>query len=176
LRSLEVTQIIDTLIGSTRELIQGAGFVIESRLEPGLPPVMGDLAAISQCLQNLVGNAVKYSGNSKWIGVRAYAARSEEGASEVRIDVSDRGMGIDKSEIDSIFDPFYRSPQVSALQIHGTGLGLALAKRIAETLGGKLTVVSELAVGSTFTLHLPIAEGERLTIPGTPQASSSATP
>lgn len=175
MRPLEVSQIIETLIGSTRELIQGAGFLVESRLDAGLPPVMGDLAAISQCLQNLVGNAVKYSGNSKWIGVRAYAAGSDEGGLEVRIAVADRGIGIDKSEIDSIFDPFYRSPQVSALQIHGTGLGLALAKRIAETLGGKLTVVSELSVGSTFTLHLPTAEGEKLTIPGTPQASSSAT-
>jgi len=85
-------------------------------------------------------------------------------------------LGIDRSEVDSIFDPFYRSQQVSALQIHGTGLGLALARRIAETMGGKLTVTSELSVGSTFTLHLPIAEGERLTMPGTPsQTASSAT-
>lgn len=177
LRPLEVSQILEVLIGSTRELIQGAGFVIESRLESELPPVMGDLAAISQCLQNLVGNAVKYSGNSKWIGLRAYAATLEPGrGTEVRIAVSDRGIGIDRSEVDSIFDPFYRSPHVSALQIHGTGLGLALARRIAETMGGKLTVASELSVGSTFTLHLPIAEGERLTMPGTPsQTASSAT-
>ena len=177
LRPLEVSQILEVLIGSTRELIQGAGFAVESRLEPDLPPVMGDLAAISQCLQNLVGNAVKYSGNSRWIGLRAYAAAGEHGdRTEVRIAVSDRGLGIDRSEVDSIFDPFYRSQQASALQIHGTGLGLALARRIAETMGGKLTVTSELSVGSTFTLHLPIAEGERLTMPGTPsQTASSAT-
>ena len=54
-----------------------------------------------------------------------------------------------------IFDPFYRSPSVAAAQIHGTGLGLPLAKSIAEAMGGKITVVTKLGVGSAFTLHLP---------------------
>jgi two-component system phosphate regulon sensor histidine kinase PhoR len=61
-----------------------------------------------------------------------------------------------------IFEPFYRSPKVVAAQIHGTGLGLALAKRIAEALGGRVSVVSELGVGSTFTLHLRLAEDSNL--------------
>src|SRR5438876_12460988 len=66
------------------------------------------------------------------------------------------------SELQRIFEPFYRSPKVVAAQIHGTGLGLALAKRIAEALGGRISVVSELGVGSTFTLHLPAASAEEL--------------
>jgi signal transduction histidine kinase len=72
------------------------------------------------------------------------------------VSVEDRGIGIDSSEIPHIFDPFYRSPVVAAAQIHGTGLGLPLAKSIAEAMGGRLTVVSKLGVGSVFTLHLPI--------------------
>jgi signal transduction histidine kinase len=79
---------------------------------------------------------------------------------EVRISIADRGIGIDPSELPRIFDPFYRSPRVNAAQIHGTGLGLSLAKRIAEAMGGRLSVVSELSAGSTFTLHLQIAKGE----------------
>jgi signal transduction histidine kinase len=55
-----------------------------------------------------------------------------------------------------------RSPKVVAAQIHGTGLGLALAKRIAEALGGRISVVSELGVGSTFTLHLRAAEDQKV--------------
>lgn len=175
LQPLQVPQIIDSVLASTRELIQGAGFVIETNLEPDLPPVLGDLPAIAQCLQNLIGNAVKYSGDKHWIGLRAALGSVDQGTGlEVRISVADHGIGIDRAEMEHIFDPFYRSPRVSALQIHGTGLGLSLTKRIAETLGGTLSAVSELSIGSTFTLHLPIAEGERLaTTRGLSQPSSS---
>ena len=86
------------------------------------------------------------------------------GPEELRISVTDHGIGIDSSEIPYIFEPFYRSPRVQAAQIHGTGLGLSLAKRIAESMGGRLTVASQLAVGSTFTLHLQFAKGEDIEI------------
>jgi signal transduction histidine kinase len=74
---------------------------------------------------------------------------------EICIAVEDHGIGIDTSDLPHIFDPFYRSPAVAAAQIHGTGLGLPLAKSIAEAMGGKITVVTKLGVGSVFTLHLP---------------------
>lgn len=166
LQPLDVREIITSLEDSTRELIQGAGFVIEKRIEPGLPQVMGDLSAINQCLQNLVGNAVKYGADGHWIGLRAFLGPAEHGDQEIRISVADKGIGIDRSDLPHIFEPFYRSPRVNAMQIHGTGLGLSLATRIADTLGGRLSVVSELSVGSTFTLHLPIVERERLEMTG----------
>jgi signal transduction histidine kinase len=172
---LDVTQIIASLEASTRELIQGSGFALERHIEPGLPQVMGDLAAITQCLQNLIGNAVKYGGESRWIGLRAFVAPAEHYmGQELRISVSDRGIGIDRSDLPHIFEPFYRSPRVNAMQIHGTGLGLSLATRIAETLGGRLSVVSEISVGSTFTLHLPIVERERLEITGVASQPNSS--
>ena len=156
---LAVSQILDAVEKSTKELVQSHGFVIERRVEADLPQVMGDLPALTQCLQNLVGNAVKYGGDKKWIGLTASRGRvGSPPGEEVRISVSDRGMGIERSELAHIFDPFYRSPRVVSKQIHGTGLGLSLAKRIAETMGGDLTVVSEISVGSSFTLHLPISE------------------
>jgi len=176
LEPLDVAQIIASLESSTRELIQGAGFVVERHIEPGLPQVMGDLSAITQCLQNLVGNAVKYGAQSRWIGLGVSMGPAEHPpGQEVRISVSDKGIGMDRSEIPHIFEPFYRSPRV--MQIHGTGLGLSLATRIAETLGGRLSVVSELSVGSTFTLHLPIVERERLEMTGvaSPPYSSKQT-
>jgi len=159
LRPLQVSQIIDAVLDNTAELVRGAGFVIEHRIESGLPFVMGDLSALSQCLQNLIVNAVKYSGESRWIGIQAFVHDSEERSSkEIRITVQDRGMGIDRLEIPHIFEPFYRGAAVTAAQIHGTGLGLSLAKSFAEAMGGTLSVVSELAVGCVFTLHLPIVE------------------
>jgi len=159
LRPLQVSRIIDAVLDNTAELVQEIGFVIERRIESGLPCVMGDLSALSQCLQNLIVNAVKYSGESRWIGIRAFVHDSEErSCKEIRITVQDRGMGIDRLEMPHIFEPFYRGAAVMAAQIHGTGLGLSLAKSIAEAMGGTLSVVSELAVGSIFTLHLPIVE------------------
>jgi signal transduction histidine kinase len=141
--------------------VREAGFVVEQHVDPDLPPVLGDLAALSRCLQNLVGNAVKYGGSARWVGI---SAKLQENAKppEIAISVQDRGMGIAKSEITHIFEPFYRSPAVSAAQIHGTGLGLPLSRSIAEAMGGKLTVQSKLGAGSTFTLHLPVARGQGL--------------
>jgi len=156
---LTVAQILDAVQKSTKGLVEGHGFVLERRIEADLPQVLGDLPALTQCLQNLVGNAVKYGGERKWIGLTAWRAPAANRAGEeIRISVSDRGMGIERSELPHIFDPFYRSPRVVNMQIHGTGLGLSLAKRIAETMGGGLTVVSEISVGSAFTLHLPALE------------------
>ena len=82
------------------------------------------------------------------------------GQKEVCISVTDQGIGIDRSELPHIFNPFYRSPRVNSAQIHGTGLGLSLAKNIADAIGGKLFVVSELGAGSTFILHLQVALNE----------------
>jgi signal transduction histidine kinase len=72
--------------------------------------------------------------------------------------VQDHGIGIRSSELQHIFEPFYRSPEVATAQIRGTGLGLYLAKHLAEVIGGRLSVVSEVGVGSIFTLHLPAAQ------------------
>src|ERR1700674_2708824 len=167
LRPLKVSEIIDSVLARTSELVKGAGFTIDLQIEPELPCVLGDMFALSQCLQNLIVNALKYSGRGRWIGVRAFV---REGGmlmdKEICISVQDRGIGIDSSELSRIFEPFYRSAAVTAEQIHGTGLGLSLSKTIAEAMGGKLTVVSEPEVGSVFTLHLPIAEENKSHIPG----------
>jgi signal transduction histidine kinase len=178
LQPLEVSAIIHSVVASSEGLVQGAGFVLERHIDPSLPLVMGDLSGISLCLQNLIGNAVKYGGRDQQITLRACVARLDHGsATELQISIADRGIGIDSSEIAHIFDPFYRSPRVQSAQIHGTGLGLSLAKRIAESMGGRLSVVSELSAGSTFTLHLQIAKGEDLQMaaPVSPPSSLSKT-
>ena len=159
LRALQVSEVIDMAIENTAELVREAGFVVEQRVEPDLPSILGDLSALSTCLQNLIGNAIKYSGQNRWISIRALLDETRNpDHREILISVEDRGVGIDKSELVRIFEPFYRIPVVSAAQIHGTGLGLPLAKSIAEAMNGRLTVESKLGVGSTFTLHLPIAK------------------
>jgi len=154
---LDVSEIIDSVRKNIAILVESNGFEVEQQVQEGLPKVMGDLPALSQCLQNLIGNAVKYSGHNRWIGISASLQNGKANEQEIRISVQDHGRGISSSETANIFEPFYRSPNVVDAQIHGTGLGLAVAKRIAQAMGGRLSVVSELNVGSTFTLHLPAA-------------------
>jgi len=68
-----------------------------------------------------------------------------------------RGMGIDPADLPHIFEPFYRGKGAQAAQIHGAGLGLSLARDIAERMGGRLEASSEPGRGSTFTVELPAA-------------------
>ncbi len=154
LRVLEVQEILDAAFGATAGLIHSAGIEVEQQIEPGMPQTVGDLAALSQCLQNLITNAVKYGGTNRWLGVRARAVPADH---EIQIAIEDRGAGISAADVPHIFEPFYRSPSVTAAQIRGTGLGLPLARSIAEAMGGRLTVASEPGKGSSFVLHLPIA-------------------
>ena len=156
LRPLQVLRILESVRKNVAVLVEGTGFNVEEQVQAGLPYVMGDLSALSHCLQNLILNAVKYSGRNRWIGISASVHEAENHHKEVRISVQDHGSGIGSSELSHIFEPFYRSPKVVDAQIHGTGLGLAVAKRIAEAMGGRLSVTSKVGVGSTFTLHLPV--------------------
>lgn len=163
LQPIPVAEILTAVLNGADPLLHQVGFRLDLQIEADLPPVMAQLSGVCQCLQNLIGNAIKYSRDQRTIVLRATAApHSGDAASGIGISVIDHGLGISHADLSHIFEPFYRSPQVVAAQIHGTGLGLALAKRIAEAMGGRLTVVSELSVGSTFTLHLPVATEEDL--------------
>ena len=114
---------------------------------------------MSQCIENLITNALKYSGDERWVGIRARAVEGGKDGAAVHISVSDRGIGIAPEDLPHIFEPFFRSPTVRRSQVHGTGLGLALAKQVAESMGGALTVETTPGSGSTFTLTLRCADG-----------------
>jgi signal transduction histidine kinase len=158
LRPLSISEILDSVRKNIAVLIESAGFQLEEHLQPGLPMIMGDLRGLYHCLENLIANAVKYSGSSRWIGISATLHDAGTHNEEVRISVQDHGVGISASDLPHIFEPFFRSMKSVDAQIHGTGLGLAVAKRIAEAMGGRLSVTSIVGQGSTFTLHLAVAE------------------
>jgi signal transduction histidine kinase len=158
LRPLQVSEILQCVRKNVATLLEESGSSINYEVEAGLPNVMGDLSGLTQCLQNLITNAIKYGGRNGRIGISASLHEAKSDSKEVRISVRDHGPGIDNSELRHIFEPFYRSPKVVNAQIHGTGLGLTVAARIAGAMAGRLSVTSEVGVGSTFTLHLPVQE------------------
>jgi signal transduction histidine kinase len=113
------------------------------------PRARGSAEEARLVVDNVIENAVKYSPAEKPIAVRVSA---ENGT--LRIDVSDEGMGIPLDEQQRIFERFYRLDPAMATGVGGTGLGLYIARRLVERMGGRLTVSSEPGSGSTFRIEL----------------------
>jgi signal transduction histidine kinase len=155
LRPTDLTQVIEDAITACRMQLAEGGFEIERKIAAHLPMVKADAAALSRAIQNLLSNAMKYNGESRWIGLSAEPVKTANGA-EVQIGVSDRGFGVAPSEHDRIFEPFYRGKEAQAAQIRGNGLGLSLVKHIIAAHGGRVSVESKVGQGSVFILHLPI--------------------
>jgi two-component system, OmpR family, sensor histidine kinase SenX3 len=113
---------------------------------------MADAHWLERAMENLLNNAEKYTGETRWIGIRA--CYSVEGR-EVLITVEDRGIGIDPADFHRIFQPFSRGRRAVDAQIPGSGIGLALVRRTVEAHHGRITFASEPNQGSSFTLHFP---------------------
>jgi signal transduction histidine kinase len=148
-----VDDLIARALSFCSSTIQDAGFTVDQSIAPGLAPVLAEEHGLLQCLQNLIVNAVKYGGEKRWIGIDAHME-----SNFVVISVADRGLGIDADDLPYIFDAFYRGKSATDAQIHGTGLGLSLAKSFAQAAGGNITVKSEPGQGTCFTLRLPAAK------------------
>jgi signal transduction histidine kinase len=162
---VDLADAVDAALEGTAAAVAAARFQVERQIGPGVPPVSADFNGLVQSLQNLITNAVKYGGESRWLRISARTPENNSRAGEVELTVEDRGIGISKDEIKQIFEPFYRSPAVAESGIHGTGLGLPLTRKIVEAMGGRLTAESELGKGSSFTIHLPVADARGLEEP-----------
>ena len=123
---------------------------VEIRVPETLPDVVMDITRIAKVLQHLLENAIKYSPEGSPIFVSAEIDRGK-----LITSVADRGPGIDDLERMMIFDKFYRG-QSQRYRVHGTGMGLAIAKAIVEAHGGMIDVTSQLGQGSVFSFALPI--------------------
>ena len=112
-----VEEIVEKALHQSAPAIENAGYRLEKTVDADLPAVEVDAAALSQSLQNLIGNAVKYGGANRWVGVRAEAAEAPGGEREVRISVEDKGLGIRSQDLPHVFDPFFRGEQATVRQI-----------------------------------------------------------
>lgn len=168
LQPTQVVEVIENAVTSCKSLIADSGVEIVKILPSNLPLVNADQLALQRAVQNLIANAIKYSGDSKWLKIEA---KFQDPTKQVHINVIDKGIGISSKELPHIFEPFYRGQKVIDAQIHGSGLGLSLVKQIVSACGGKVDVSSVVGQGSTFTLSLPIADNSLKTAKATNQIS-----
>lgn len=126
------------------------GITITLQPNGSLPQVGGDRDALRSAIQNVIGNAVKYSGAGGSVTV---APRQHDG--RVRIRVEDRGMGIDAADLPHVFEPFYRGRRAVDSQIRGSGIGLSLVRTIVEDHGGAVRIESQPGAGTAVTIDLP---------------------
>ena len=144
---------VDAVVAEVLDRVRSAAEAKHIRLVRGGPrglEVIGDKSQLVTAINNLVDNAVAYSPEHTRVAVGV-----RERQDYVEITVSDQGIGIPESELDRIFERFYRVDPARSRRTGGTGLGLSIAKHIAAAHRGELTVWSVHGAGSTFTLRLP---------------------
>jgi signal transduction histidine kinase len=161
-RETDIAELVRNTLDSYRFQIEQQGFALEEQIETGIPKVRVDREAIARALVNLVNNALKYSDNEKFLGVKLYREQSV-----LKLEVSDRGIGIEHTEQARIFEKFYRTCDPLVHNTKGSGLGLSLVQHITQAHGGEVEVESAPGRGSKFTLSLPLAGAQ----PGTTGAA-----
>ncbi|MDX6493344.1 MAG: hypothetical protein QOH02_1279, partial [Gaiellaceae bacterium] len=117
----------------------------------GLFELAGDPSRLSQLVENLLSNALKFTPRGGRVEVCLTSLTDA-----VRLQVSDTGMGISRADQEHVFERFYRSADANDQAIQGPGLGLAIVSAIVQAHGGSINVESELGVGTTFTVVLPV--------------------
>lgn len=148
LEPCQVNVLVRDMVDIYREDFQDRGIELNVNLDPALPVVEADSQQIKQVLINLFSNAMQamYRGGTLTVGSRPWPTAGGTGAA---ITISDTGGGVAPEVVSNIFNPFFTTKR------EGTGLGLALSKRIIEGHGGDIGVINREGEGLTFVLHLP---------------------
>jgi signal transduction histidine kinase/CheY-like chemotaxis protein len=153
-RHFEVQDLFGALRGMLRPLLTGNSLELVFNADQDLPPLHTDEGKVSQILRNLISNALKFTRR----GYVRLSAQSD-GRGSIVFSVEDTGIGIAPEDQDRIFDEFVQIESEMQAKVKGTGLGLPLSKRLAELLGGTIGVKSEIGIGSTFYVTIPIRLG-----------------
>lgn len=150
----DIHSLIHETVESFGDTVSSADGKFELQLNADSHSVAGDRFHLKNIFRNLVDNAVKYNNKSPVIIIS-----TENSGNRIQISVNDNGIGIEKENIDKVFDTFFRVQSGNIQDIRGNGIGLSYAKQIVELLGGKISVASRPGEGSTFTITLPFSGG-----------------
>ena len=160
---VNIAQLARTVAAGLQLAAEKKDMKIEVRAAPDAPQAIGDADQLTQLLQNLIENAIKYGAASSnvTIAVARHGGLAKDQPA-VSITVTDRGEGIAAEHIPRLTERFYRADPSRARAVGGTGLGLAIVKHIVTRHRGKLEIASEVGKGSRFTVILPSCPAENL--------------
>jgi PAS domain S-box-containing protein len=154
LEDVETATLLSEIDAETRDLQQRRGIEFSWNIPPGLPLLHTDPMKLKIVLKNLIGNAVKFTEHG------SVAVNAVHSGGHIEFHVIDTGIGIAPETQAVIFEPFRQADSSATRRHGGVGLGLYIARRLIELLGGTITVHSELGKGATFCVSLPVASGE----------------
>lgn len=153
---ISAKEIINSSISMIDAQLKKKNLRMEMAIDPSISVITVDGRRFKQILLNLLSNAIKYTPD----GGRIEINLSKYGDSEFKVEVRDTGIGIEADDIENIFSEFYQAERVRDEQLGGTGIGLALTRRLVELHGGKIGVESYPGKGSTFWFNFPFSKGE----------------
>lgn len=150
--AVDLPALLAESVDTIRPLAEANGNVVNLTTATNLGSVVSDGFRIGQCVLNLLSNAAKFTSDGR---IEVRVAREPGAAGDmIRIDIEDTGAGLSEAQIARLFQPFSQADASITRKFGGTGLGLVITRRIAQTLGGDVTVVSAPGKGSTFTLKI----------------------
>lgn len=160
LQLIDVADLVNSVEAALEPLAHAKGIALDVDVALGVPLLMADPDKARRIVENLVGNAVKFTSDGGRIKVSAWYAPVERA---VRIAVEDDGIGIAEEDVAHVFEKFTQADASSSRRYNGSGLGLSLARDLAELHGGTIEVRSQLGVGSCFTVVLPVRDAAACT-------------
>jgi two-component system OmpR family sensor kinase len=149
---VDVLAVVTEAVQAARVTSPDWPIVLEVDLAAGPPVVLGDTTRLRQVLDNLLANAIRHSGD----GARVTAGVRTPGDGTAVVTVVDTGVGMHADTVQRVFERFYRADESRSRDAGGTGLGLAIVRSLVVAHGGTVAVESELGVGTTFTVTLPL--------------------
>jgi PAS domain S-box-containing protein len=175
-RDFDLASVIDSVASVLRPVAVEKGLSLELSVTPDVPPLRGDPVRLKQILFNLLGNAIKFTAGGV-VELRCAVGERADGRIDLRAEVRDTGIGIERGQLASLFQPFTQLDDSSSRRFGGTGLGLAISKQIVELMGGRIGCRSRPGEGSTFWIEVPLARGETTDVAvADASASAPATP
>ena len=153
-----IVDLLQNICGSQQVKAEGKGLTFTLKIDPTLnnKVLVGDATRLTQILFNLISNAIKFTRQGN-IYVKAFCYEDRNNKLRVTFTVKDTGIGIDKNNLQSIFEPFTQESITTTRQYGGTGMGLAIVKRLLELQGLQMHVSSKVGEGSEFSFNMEFA-------------------